>query len=193
LDDVLSNHEQEPALDVDPVDWTGPAVFLRDGDRLLHVPGRITARITDDPELGFDVELEVTVDGDGTPRCSGLSLKQRADGAYIAPSSLRALGLHGWMRDAVRMAATEVDVTEQDGATVITIERTGLFAEPAATEPRTRPRRNDPPEDDVRRAAELYEQAKAEGRPKALEWVADQLGLTRSTAYNWVRRGRELT
>jgi hypothetical protein len=179
-------------VDVEPADRAGPAVIWRDdaGGTFL-VPGRLRVRLTAEP--AFDVELEVTVDGDGTPRCTALALRSRVGGAYVDPGALRSIGLNGWMREAVRMASTPVEVQEIDDRTVITLERTDVFGERTAPSQRARsPRRNDPPEEDVRRAAELYEQAKAEGRPKALEWVAEQLGLTRSTAYNWVRRGREL-
>jgi hypothetical protein len=177
-------------VEVQPVDPTGPVVLWRDGDDMFVVPGRLRVRVSEHPS--FDVELEVIVDGDGTPRCTALSLRARMGGAYVDPGALRSIGLGGWMREAVRMASTHVEVQQVAERTVLTLERTDLLREPRPPERTRVARRNDPPEPDVRRAAQLYEQAKAEGRPKALEWVAAELGLTRSTAYNWIRRGREL-
>lgn len=182
-------------------EWWQPSTMP---DVLVSVPDRLVVTV-DDGSLPWDVRLvivgdpsteahvvdEVTIrrrPGDGSPPASAAGIRHVPVGALLAEAvrrSARTWRITGENEDGTVKLTADSGTPNEDGLYT--------FLEPSSADMRlaTEGRRRNAVDSDVCAGAlELYEQAKAAGRPDPYSWVGAQLGIARSTAHKYVKQAR---
>jgi hypothetical protein len=183
----------------------GPQVgwWYQPGDKpsqLVGVPDRFTATVDDD-RLPYDVELVIVGDeATETHVVESLTVQRRDGGPAVNAGDLRRIPVGALLAAAVTAASSVWTVTgEADDGTVSARRLDPHYDKPTGWTMPPRPskralrdavepkRRNAVDPLQTAAALDLYQQAKRDKRPNALQWVADQLGVARSTAHRYVK------
>jgi hypothetical protein len=179
-----------------PADATAlPAVItpLPDGT-FLHTPARIVAHV-DDGSLPVDVTLVTSVDEFGSAVAESVTVRRRPGGPPVTGDRLREISIQALVDEAVSHAATPGEWLQQGDRLIFRIAAEPGTAASQAVAPapsRRRPRRNAVTDEDLRRAVDLYREAKATpGLKDPLAWVGQQFDKSRSTAALWLRQAKE--
>ena len=167
---------------IDPVAISGAGVLHRQGNDMVHIPAEIHARV-----LGLPWEVAFTVgipdDGELIPEITELHIRQREDGAPIGADLIRSFRL-GRARDEAVKIASHRWVSAGGDRWMLDFDPVSPRRMKAATQRRSR-RVTD---EDVRRAAVTYQEAKRTGRRDCLVAVAVACGVSRATAARYVNR-----
>lgn len=81
------------------------------------VPKRFAVSF-EDPELPYDVELEIVVDETRGPRCREFTARARFDGPEVSTADLRQLPIASLVQQAARFMAYEQIVTDDETVTL---------------------------------------------------------------------------
>ncbi len=171
-------------VQIEPVNTTGPGMRHRaDGDQ-VHIPDEIRGEITGLPwRVRF--ALRLSNDDELTPDVADLRVEQVPDGPPVTSGALRSIPIAEARRIALRMAATRW--VEVDGRWVMDWSQVSADRLGDATR---RPYRR-VTDDDLRRTADLYREAKRRpGMRDHLIYLAERLVVSRATAARYLARAR---
>jgi hypothetical protein len=187
------------SIRIEPLNVTGPSVLVDtvEPERVLVVPVPIVGHV-DDGALPWDVTVRVgfASTDDPTLICEEITVRRRPGGPAASAAEIRGVPVGDLVDEMIRRAGTVMTRSvDQSGRMTLAIASEDDYTpkDGDVFRAKTRRRHNSPLPEKRREALRLHEYAKhspdVDGDP--LTWVAEQLGVSRSTAHNYVRKAKE--
>ena len=191
-------------VEIDEEAGSWPQIADDDPRTVLMIPARFTVETANDCPRAqgdpFDWDVSIVVarnDDDAAHVVDEINIRRRPGGPPASAANVRNINIGSLLAEGIRYATVRADITAHNADGTFDITATARSAErlPAEIDIRravNKRRANEVTEADYDEALRLYELANSEGRQGALQWVADQIGVSRSAAHIRIKRAQEM-